>query len=307
MPKFNVCKSVNIHSSLEDVYSKVRDFHSWPTWSPWLISDPDCRVTYGEDGTNYAWEGKISGSGKMEITADEPNEFIRYKITFLKPWKSVSDVGFAFLNTKDGVEAVWTMDGSLPFFMFWMKPMMTTMVSMDFQRGLLMLKDCIETGEVPSKLEFLPNQAFKGGRYIGRKTSCKISQISEAMRNDFESLKKWIEENQVEISGKPFAVYLQFNMNQGTTEFTWGFPTETKFEKVPEQFIIDNLPSCRCYCVKHTGPYRHLGNAWSAGMMHERAKVFRQNKKAHPFELYETDPDQTPENDAVTLIHFPLK
>jgi hypothetical protein len=55
------------------------------------------------------------------------------------------------------------------------------------------------------------------------------------------------------------------------------------------------------------GAYRHLGSAWSAGMMRERAKVFKSAKGHAPFEVYMSDPATTPEADLVTEIHFPAR
>ena len=64
MPKFNVSCSVLINASIDDVYSVVRGFKSWPRWSPWLICEPGCALDYPVDGKSYSWRGKSSGAGK---------------------------------------------------------------------------------------------------------------------------------------------------------------------------------------------------------------------------------------------------
>ena len=50
MPKVSVRKSIVIDAPLEKVYEFVRDFKPWPAWSPWLITDPECKVSYADDG-----------------------------------------------------------------------------------------------------------------------------------------------------------------------------------------------------------------------------------------------------------------
>lgn len=45
------------------------------------------------------------------------------------------------------------MDGKLPYFMFFMVKMMKNWIGMDYERGLAMLKEFIETGEVISRVE----------------------------------------------------------------------------------------------------------------------------------------------------------
>lgn len=59
--------------------------------------------------------------------------------------------------------------------------------------------------------------------------------------------------------------------------------------------------------VRHTGPYRHLGNAWAAGYSYARAKVFAENKNGPHFEIYESDRAQVPEDEVVNELYLPIK
>ena len=61
------------------------------------------------------------------------------------------------------------------------------------------------------------------------------------------------------------------------------------------------------YAIEHHGRYRHLGNAWSAGMMRAHKKIFAQNKSIKPFEIYEKLPENGDESVAVTRVCFPVK
>ena len=61
MPKVSVRKSIVIDAPLEKVYEFVRNFKEWPAWSPWLITDPECKVSYADDGGQYTWEGDVVG------------------------------------------------------------------------------------------------------------------------------------------------------------------------------------------------------------------------------------------------------
>ena len=307
MPKFNVSKTVLINAPLDKVRATVRDFQQWIKWSPWLIAEPECEVKYAEDGRSYSWDGKIVGSGEMAITNDEAVGEIHYALTFLKPWKSVSIVMIKFVERDGGVEATWTMDGSLPFFMFWMKPMMTAFVGMDFQRGLNMLKDYVETGTVPSVLEFTGKESFSGIRYFGVNRQCSIDEIGPIMTEDFQKLRTAFDENQLQPAGMPVVIYHKWNMTKGIVEYTVGLPVGPESSNAPAGLVSGEIPACDTYGVKHTGPYRHLGNAWSSGMAHGRAKVFAQNKKTAPFETYENDPQETDENELVTMIRFPSR
>ncbi len=307
MPAFSVSKSIEINAPRERVYEVVRDFKSWPSWSPWLIVEPDCRVDNADDGNSYSWEGKIVGAGGMEILDETAPESISYKLTFLKPWKSVADVRFSFSDADEGkTEVVWEMDSSLPIFMFFMKGMMMTLIGMDYQRGLLMLKDFVETGEVPSKLNFGETE-IKGFSYVGIHSSCPISDIGPSMETNFTSLMAWIKKGGIEPTGTPFSIYHKWNMSKGLAEYTAAIPVSEVPADLAIDFVSGKIPDVKCYTVTHTGPYYHLGNAWSAGITHQRAKVFPQSRKVAPFEIYENDPAETSENELITRVNFPIR
>ena len=239
----------------------------------------------------------------MIIDSAEENRGIHYTLTFLKPWRAISPVSFLLDSSSEGVRVTWTMEGSVPFFLFFLKNMMGAMVGMDYERGLLMLKDYVETGSVPSKLDFAGVVQESACDYVGIRTECSIKDIGEAMKADFENLAAQFGP---EAMAKSFSIYHKWDMVKGVCEYTAGCALETVPESLPNGFFTDTFPQCEAYKVVHTGSYRHLGNAWSAGMMHGRAKVYKQSKKLHPFETYGNSPKDTPENELITNIHFPV-
>jgi effector-binding domain-containing protein len=307
MPKFEVTQSILIAAPVDQVHDLVRDFRRWPEWSPWLIAEPDARIEFGPDGTSYRWDGRITGAGEMKLTGGQRPRSIDLHLTFLNPWKSENTVGFRFSDRGDGTEVSWTMSGSLPFFMFWMKPMMTAFVGADYQRGLMMLKALIETGSVPSKLEFSGRRPFPGCRFIGISTTCGIDETGPRMAKDMDELGAWISRTGTRPAGAPFSIYHKWNPAKDVCRYTVGFPLEIAPATLDPGFIIGEIPSCETDRIVHTGPYPFLGNAWSAGIMRQRAKVFRNNRKIAPFEIYQNDPRVVPADELVTVLHFPVK
>jgi DNA gyrase inhibitor GyrI len=306
MPLFTVSKSLRIAAPVRQVYDLVRDFRSWPTWSPWLIAEPDAKLSYAADGRGYTWDGSITGSGEMEITGGDPPWSIHYRLTFLKPWKSVNKTDF-FLADHDGsTELTWTMEGTLPWFMFWLKGTMSGWIGADYERGLRMLKDLAETGAVPSRLEFLGKQAAGGFRYVGVRASCAVSEIGPSMERDMAKLTAWLGKSGAAPAGSPFSITHKWDPVKAVADYTVGIPV-AKESDVPAGFTAGEVPSCTAYVVKHTGAYRHLGNAWAAGMMHGRAKRFAADKRVPLFEIYDNDPAATPEAALVTRVHLPAR
>jgi effector-binding domain-containing protein len=328
MPEFYVEKSIHIDAPVKKVFDIINDFHQWRKWSPWLILEPGVKVEVSEDGKSYSWEGKMVGSGNMVSDRQEPHKKILQTVNFIKPWKSSAPVTFLFKetpkqknqvksmeksprpkeqNSEGGTEVTWTMIGALPFFMFWMKKSMTAYIGMDYQRGLLMLKDYVETGSVPSQLKISESNQYPGYRYIGIKTTCQFNELGQKMENDFTRLTKYLQEKNIKPANKFFSIYHQFDMVNNKATYTSGIPFASIPDSLPSDMISGAIPAMKTYDIIHKGPYRHLGNAWSMGHMYARAKKFKQDKKADPFEIYENLPGETNENDSITRVCFPMK
>ncbi|MEO0453891.1 MAG: SRPBCC family protein [Verrucomicrobiota bacterium] len=307
MPALTVQKSISINAPVEKVYLIVRDFKQWPVWSPWLSSEPDCSLEYADDGKSYQWDGKIIGSGSLKVTEEEKNQNIGYRLEMLTPWKSASDVQMTFVPQEQGVEVTWSMQGSLPIFLFFMQKMMTSIIGSDYERGLRMLKDYIELGAVPSKMEMLGEQEVSALRYIGIKRSVLIDQVEKAMEADLKALVDLHKEKKIAHCGPPLSIYHKWDLKNSATEYTIAFPVLDLPDSLPDIFTIGEIPAHRAYQIKHIGPYRHLGNAWSAGMARKQAKYFRMAKAPDMFEIYLNSPQEVQESELESLLHFPLK
>lgn len=295
MPKIFVSQSKEIAKPVQEVFDKVRDMHGWAEWSPWMIADPECKVTNLDDG--YEWDGEICGSGSMVAIGEEPGESIDFDLSFFKPFKSCAKVKMTFAESGEGTEVTWTMDSSLPFFLFWMKKSMEGFIGMDYDRGLNMLKDLMELGEIPSKLTFIGKEPFLGLKGVGFKKECLMDEIEEHMGTDFGKLRE-------AFPDKPgFSSYSKWDVVKKKVSYSIGVEVDEVPAELPTGMEVIEIPACEVYSLTHTGPYRHLGNGWSAGMMHGRSKQFRHKWKIPPFELYEDENDDNP----VVRICLPCK
>ncbi|MDA8895791.1 SRPBCC family protein [Bacteroidia bacterium] len=308
MPKTHISKSIVIESTREHIYSILSNFYSWKTWSPWLICEPEVRLRISNDGKYYEWSGEGLGSGNMKIT-DEKEFQISYDLNFLKPWKSKSKTIFLLSQKGDQVEVTWTMDGSLPFFMFFMKKMMERLVGMDYERGLLMLKGYCEKGKVDASLEFLGESQYKGCSYLGIKNSSSLDNMPEVMGADFEKLTEFALKNSNLVSSEFFSIYHKFAFGKNKADFTSAVKLkgEPVAANLPEGLFIDSLPETVLYTVRHKGTYKLIGNAWSAITAMQRAKEFKCNKRMHPMEFYRNSPRDVAPHELVSDVCMPIE
>ncbi len=98
---------------------------------------PEAQVTVSADpksvGSTYEWKGNIMAQVRL-LTETHSRQLIDDELLFLKPFKSKAQVRFELAPTSRGTKLTWVMDSSLPWFMFWMIPMMKTFIGMDYRR-----------------------------------------------------------------------------------------------------------------------------------------------------------------------------
>lgn len=310
MPRFHVQRSIQINTTPEKVFDTVADFGTWTKWSPWLCSEPDAKVTVTEDassvGSIYAWKGEVVGQGEIEHRQLDPGRLIDEEIRFVKPFKSKSDVAFEMEPAGEGTKLTWHMRGSLPWFMFWMKPMMEPMIGMDYERGLMMLKDLIETGQILSQTKILGVESVGPLRMAGVRTNCALRDIGRSMDASFAEAKQQLSQHGLPTDGTMLTVYHTCNLKTQMFDYTSGFALPESAGSVPTELSSWSIPSTRALSVEHIGTYKHLGNAWSAANQFARYKKLKQ-RKVGTFEIYKNDPKETDPAELRTEIFLPLK
>ncbi len=307
MPAFNVNRKTTIKSSPNKIFSVLNDLSTWKNWSPWLIMEPEASVNVANDNKSYDWDGSRVGSGNMKVTGEDENKSVDYDLNFLKPWKSEAKVRFELKEQGEETEVTWVMDSSLPWYMFWMIGMMDAWVGMDYERGLGMLKEYVETGTILSKLEWKGESEFPGVKYVGVKTTCGFDEVGEVMMTDFGKLEFVGQKYEDIATGVGYTQYHDWNMKKKQTTYTACIGLTEIPDDIPEGYITGEIPATNIYTLRHIGKYDHLGNAWSTLMNMSRSKEFKQNKKIDPFEWYVSDPRETAEKDIITDICFPVK
>ena len=307
---FEVSRSTTIARPPGEVFDVLRDFSKWRAWSPWLCQEPECRVDVegepGKVGHKQAWAGDFIGQGDMTIGSVVENERLDCELRFLKPWKTESKVLFRLEPAGDGTEVTWSMRGTLPLVFFWMKKMMDGFVGGDYERGLKMLEEYLETGAVVTKVDVRGPVDAGGFSYVGKRRTCTLKEIGPAMKEDLESLAGMVEGGALPKPEKVMSIYHRFDMAKGVCEYTTGFGYATTPAVSDGALETGTLPDHRALRVDHEGPYEHLGNAWAAAMGCGRAK-HKIDKKLPPYEVYANDPHEVEAKDIRTEVYVPIR
>jgi len=309
MPAYHIQRSISINTPLKTLRDSLKNFKEWPKWSPWLVMEPDATVTYsdrqGQVGAMYGWSGILVGSGSMELMAVH-DDLIEMDIRFVKPFKSTAKVSFEFKSEGDMTSVTWHMYGNLPFFLFWMKEKMRTYIGMDYERGLLMLKEYLETGSVASYVIIAGTVSMESQKYIGIPRTCSLEDMPEMMKEDFETLYAFMNKNELSTERVPFTIYNTFDIFKRTTSYVACIPLDEE-ANIDDSWVKGSTEEGEALKTIHKGRYENLGNGWMTAMSFARMKKLKVANTPVGVEYYLNDPQQTAPEDLVTEIVIPLK
>ena len=311
MPAYEIEKSVVIDASPERVFEVVADYRTWTTWSPWLIAEPTATVTVSKDaasvGSLYGWQGQVTGQGELEHKRLVPSQLVEDELRFIKPFKSICKTSFKLAPEGAGTRVAWDMKGSMPWFLFWMIPMLKTFIGMDYQRGLNMLKEWIETGAIASKTIVHGTEKVAAFRMAGIASKCSIDDVSASMEKAFEQAQIEFRKAGLSMDKGMISVYTKFRIKEAAFDYISGYFVNDD-AIVPSSSPLKTwvLPACNAFRVEHVGAYRHLGNGWSVANQLCRYKKLKQQRLG-TYEIYRTTPPQVQDEDIKTDIYLPLR
>lgn len=311
MPKFQLDRSTVIDAPPQRVFETLADYRTWTTWSPWLIAEPEAIVTISENassvGSTYHWKGTITGEGELVHKQLQPGQLIQDDLTFLKPFKSLAKAAFYLRPERDATRVTWSMDSSMPWFLFWMIPMMKTFIGMDYQRGLNMVKDLIETGSIPSQSKVHGTESIQPFKVAGIASSCRVDNVGPAMEETFARAQAVFKSRGIPMTGSMISVYTKFRVKEGIFEYISGYIVPDSVPIPADSGLTTwKQSSTKAFRVEHVGSYRHLGNGWSIANQLARHRKLKQCRTG-TYEIYRTIPPDTAEAELVTDIYLPLR
>lgn len=149
--EFRITRTTTMNAPASAIFPQVNDLHNWTAWSPWAKRDPNMKATFegssAGPGAVYSWAGnKEVGEGRMTIVENRPNELVRIKLEFFKPFAATNLVDFTFLPKGSQTEVSWSMYGRNSFMGKVMSLLMDMdkMCGTDFEKGLADMRAIVE-------------------------------------------------------------------------------------------------------------------------------------------------------------------
>jgi uncharacterized protein YndB with AHSA1/START domain len=148
---FRITRTATISAPASAVFAQVNDLQKWDAWSPWAKLDPEARNSFEGPasgvGAIMRWAGNNKvGHGSMTIIESRPDEFILFKLEFLKPFAATNTAEFTFNSENDQTIVTWNMYGKNNFMSKAIGLIMSCdkMVGGQFEKGLAALRSVVE-------------------------------------------------------------------------------------------------------------------------------------------------------------------
>lgn len=308
--EYRVEESATISAPREDVFGAVLDLRKWPDWSPWLMHEPGCELTYSDspapdaEGGSYEWKGKRMGAGKMEHASVKAPERIEQRLTFVKPFKSVAHVTWSFEGDGDGTWVTWVMEASMPFLFRIMTPMVKRMISSDYRLGLRQLERETDPSSERFSFEFPGVSEVPAARCAYSPYSGSVEGLKKELGEVFPKLMKAAKDGDGNVPGPPMGVCRKMDVKNGRIDYEAAVPTSR--ESV-EGFEVKEYPASTCNKVVLKGSYDLLPLAWHVAFANAGVNRLKVDKSKPPFEVYENDPESVEPSEVLTSVHIPIR
>lgn len=148
--RFVVERSILIAAPPSKIFEVVADLSQRPKWTAWFRKEPDAVVSnYGEPGKKnsaFGWRGREIGEGVVTIVEIIPDQLVRTRLEFKKPFQMISTDVFelAQADLPGQTKLIWRNEGELAGMQRLIGLFLDRMIGADYVEGLANLKQQIE-------------------------------------------------------------------------------------------------------------------------------------------------------------------
>lgn len=137
-----------------------------------------------------------------------------------------------------------------------------------------------------------------------KKTAISMEQIAEVTTGGYTKLMGYLAEQGKQIAGAPYLAYMNGNEDFSKFDIELGIPVS---EAVPVQgeFYMSQSYEGKAITTTYKGAYKDIETAYVALMDYAKENVLEMTGVYYDY--YISNPADTPENELLTQVVFPIK
>lgn len=295
----------------EVVFNTVNDFKNWQYWAPWHEMDSTIVAsipgTTSGVGASYTWAGK-EGNGSIKTISLIPHSKIIQQVNF--GTGSTAEIYWNLEKINTETEVTWGVKGKNTFgkkFYWLIQGGIDKNMAPIYDRGLELLEQYLLKELEKHTIEIKGVVDYGGGFYLYQATSCNIKELEKKRGDMFASIIKYMGDNNIDSSGKPFTVNHKWDKKNNTAIFSACIPVKERVITTGDVSTGFLTPQ-KTFKTILKGDYKFLNDAWKTAHKTLTGEGFSAIEGNDPFEIYTVSPRDT-ENPAewITEIYIPIK
>lgn len=311
---YDVTRTRSVKADPEVIYNDLNDYKNWKDWGPWFEQDSTLQVHYEAntigEGAAYRWTSEIEGGGKMQTKKVTPYKKLEQEIFFDTPFGEMqSDVYWIIEKTDTGADLTWGIKGELPFLSRFMAKGMEEQMGPMEERGLELFDENIQKKLKVFHINHGGVVDYSGGFYLYLTASSKIDEMNPKLQDMMLKLEKYAKSNGVRLTGSPFTLYHRYDVENGTSMFSVGYPiAERVITQKGSEVLTGFKERGKYFKTTLTGSYQNLTKAWETAYGElENLAEYKVKEPGEPFEVYVNNPRTTPNPaELLTEIYLPV-
>jgi hypothetical protein len=151
-PKMDVTREIIVNAPVASVFPHINNSEKANAWMPWAASDPSLKMNYSGPaegvGSKASWESTGDmGTGEALVVDSVPNEYVKTKLTFVKPFQMEEMATLSVAPVEGGTKVSWNAVAEKPYLFRVVGLFMDCdkMVGGEFEKGLASLKTKLES------------------------------------------------------------------------------------------------------------------------------------------------------------------
>lgn len=308
-------RSLLIDAPPSVVFAQVNGFMSFNDWSPFVATTPDAEYTWeGPDfgvGAKLSWvtQDPQAESGSQTVVASTPYERVDVEIDLGDGGTAQS----AMLLRPEGVgtHLTWTFDTDFGLNLFgrYFGLFLERELSTLYAQGLMNLKRIAESmpkvdwSDIEIDIRTIPSQTIA---YATGSSGNDPAEISAALGAAYGRVAVFVTANGMQLAGQPLAITNYWD------ERGWGFDAGIPIDGGPTRGVGTDSPvrmgetyGGRVVRAIHVGPYTELPSTYEKARAFAEAHRLQTNGRS--WEVFVSDPGNTPQEELTTEVYYPVK
>lgn len=309
--EFTIERSKIINSPKSTIYNYINDSKNWKEWNSWAVEDSLMNISFYKNtntkGQILSWEGNKS-NGEIETLNSIPNDSISQKMNFNG---NSAALVMHLKDTLKGTKIAWKATVKLGF----VNKIIATFngnieneITLMFEKSLANLDRRLDYEINTYKVNVIGVSIKPECFYLEQTFTSEFSKVRKNSEIVFNKITAFCKQNKITISGKPFLIYHNYDVERELTKISICIPIKEEiFITEGSEILSKKLRSQPVIKATITGDYSHTKIALDQANEYIREKKYIKNTVYSHFEIFVVDKTKTNNPSKwVTEIQIPV-